>query len=244
MAGSTRRSRLSPWGRLVAASAVVVVACLGVLTATGLASRRELVVAFDVHGTLDGVALDLAEADVEIARGTRPTRVHVERTERYAFGHAARIERSVTAGVLTLRSRCPATVLHACGVSYRLVVPDNVPVDVRTSRGDVRLSDYHGSARIATGAGDVDVRSFCGFSLQARAETGSVRAGTTCAPQRLTLRSTAGAVHAIVPPGRYQVDAESAAGAEAVRGIAATTDAPFAIQALSSSGDVLVEGRG
>ena len=39
----------------------------------------------------------------------------------------------------------------------------------------------------------------------------------------------------VVPPGRYQVDAESASGATRVRGVDAATDAPFAIQALSSS---------
>jgi hypothetical protein len=50
-------------------------------------------------------------------------------------------------------------------------------------------------------------------------------------------------VHVSVPPGRYQVEAESASGSETVSGLDAVTDAPFAIQALSSSGNVSVEGR-
>jgi DUF4097 and DUF4098 domain-containing protein YvlB len=150
----------------------------------------------------------------------------------------------VKSGVLKVRSRCPATVLHSCSASYRVTVPDNVPVDVRTSSGTIRLDDYHGSARVATLSGDVQVRDFCGFSLQVRAETGDVGVTMPCAPQRLSLRSTRGAVHAIVPPGRYQVDAESASGRQQVRGgIENATDAPFSIQALSTSGDVLVEGR-
>jgi len=45
-----------------------------------------------------------------------------------------------------------------------------------------------------------------------------------------------------VPRGRYQVDAESASGGRTVNGITAASDAPFAIQALSSSGSVTVEG--
>jgi hypothetical protein len=57
------------------------------------------------------------------------------------------------------------------------------------------------------------------------------------------LRSTEGSVHASVPPGRYQVEAESTNGGERVSGLAAVSDAPFSIQALSSSGDVVVEGR-
>jgi hypothetical protein len=227
----------------VAASAVVVVGCLAALAAAALASSRERIVTFSVHGMLAGVSLDLGDADVEVARGERSDVVQVERQERYAFGSVARTARSARGGVLHVRSRCPVTVLHSCSVSYRVVVPDNVPVDVRTTSGSVRLRDYHGSARIATGSGDVDVRAFCGFLLQVRAEGGSVGAGATCAPQRLSLRSTSGAVHAIVPSGRYQVDAESAAGSQQVRGIEQATDAPFAIQALSTSGDVLVEAR-
>jgi Putative adhesin len=230
----------------VSASALVVVGCLAALVIWGVTAARARVVSFDVRGTLQGVTLDLGDGGVEVVRGgTGSGRVSVQRTEHYAFSHAPRVSRSVTDGVLRLRSRCPVTVTHSCSAEYRVVVPDNVPVDVRTTTGAIRLSDYHGSARIATVSGDVDVRDFCGFSLQVRAETGDVGVTSPCAPQRLSLRSTRGAVHAVVPPGRYQVDAESASGRQQVRGgIENATDAPFSIQALSTSGDVLVEGRG
>jgi Toastrack DUF4097 len=227
----------------VSASAVLVVGCLLALAVWGFGSTRERVVSFDVRGTLQGVVLDLADADVEVVRGTNSGLVSVQQTERYAFDRRARTSRSVDAAVLHVRSRCPVTVLHACATSYRVVVPDNVPIDVRTTDGAVRLTDYRGSARIATVSGDVGVSDFCGFSLQARAETGAVGVTTSCAPERLSLRSTRGGVHVVVPPGRYQVDAESASGRQQVRGVTQTTDAPFSIQALSTSGDVLVEGR-
>jgi hypothetical protein len=227
----------------VSASAVLVAGCLIALAAWGFGSTRTQVVSFDVRGTLQGVLLDLGDANVEVIRGTDSSQVSVRRTERYSFGHDARTQRSIDDGVLRVSSRCPAAVPDACTASYRVVVPDNVPVDVRTTSGSVRLSDYHGSARIATDSGDVDVSSFCGFSLQVRAEKGDVGVGASCAPERLSLRSTRGAVHAVVPPGRYQVDAESASGRQQVRGITQANDAPFSIQALSTSGDVLVEGR-
>jgi DUF4097 and DUF4098 domain-containing protein YvlB len=134
-------------------------------------------------------------------------------------------------------------VPRACSVRYRVVVPDNVPVTVRTAGGTVRFRGYRGSARVTTRSGDVDITGFCGFSLQARAESGDIAAGAACPPQQLTLRSTSGSVQVFVPPGRYQVEAESAAGSHSVRGLDAVADAPFAIQALSSSGDVTVEGR-
>jgi hypothetical protein len=50
-------------------------------------------------------------------------------------------------------------------------------------------------------------------------------------------------VRATVPTGRYQVDAASASGSLSVDGIVETADAPFSIEVLSSTGDVLVEGR-
>jgi hypothetical protein len=227
----------------VSVSAVLVVGCLVALGASDLASSRERLVSFDVRGTLQGVVLDLGDADVQVVRGVRAAQVTVERTERYAFGHGPIVTRRVSAAVLHLRSRCPEAVPSSCSASYRLVVPDNVPVDIRTTSGAVDLVDYHGSARVATTSGDVSLRAFCGFTLQIRSDSGSIGVSTPCEPQRLSLRSTRGDVHAVVPPGRYQVDAESASGRQRVRGITAAADAPFAIQALSTSGDVLVEGR-
>jgi hypothetical protein len=50
-------------------------------------------------------------------------------------------------------------------------------------------------------------------------------------------------VHAVVPPGRYRLDAESSSGRRVVRGIASVSDAPFSLDAFSSSGDVVVETR-
>jgi Toastrack DUF4097 len=244
MPRAARRSRLSPWGRVVSASALVVVGCLAGLAVWAFTASRSRIVSFDVRGTLQGVTLDLGDASVDVVRSTNAGRVSVRRTEHFSFSHSARVSRSVSEGVLHLRSRCPVTVLHSCSADYRVVVPDNVPVDVRTTSGAIRLSDYRGSARIATVSGDVDVRAFCGFSLQVRAETGDIGVGTSCALERLSLRSTRGGVHAIVPPGRYQVDVESASGGQQVRGgVVNANDAPFSIQALSTSGHVLVEGR-
>jgi hypothetical protein len=241
---AAKTPRLSSWGRLVAVCAVVVAAFLAVLAAWDLTSRHERVVASTVAGNVDGLDLDLGDADVLIAGGGRRPTVGIERTDRFAFGHDAQVRPALDGSVFRLRSRCPSSVPKTCSVSYRITVPDNVPVDVRTSGGNVRFADYIGSARVATDSGDIDVSGFCGFSLQARAGTGDIAAATACPLQRLTLRATSGAVHATVPPARYSIEAESASGAEHVRGLQAATDAIYSIQALSSSGDVTVERRG
>ena len=171
--------RLSPWGRLVAVSAIVVVGFLGALAALAVASTRHRVVSYPVSGALNAVALDLGDADVVIVRGGRRASVQVQRTERFAFGRRAQTRREVAAGVFRVSSRCPSTVLGSCSVSYRVVVPDSVPIDVRTADGKVTLQGYRGSARINTRNGDVAVSGFCGFSLQARSGSGDILTDTT-----------------------------------------------------------------
>lgn len=244
MSGPERASRLSPWGRLVAACAVVVVGVAAALLIWSVASSTERRVSYTVGGTVEGLTLDLDDADVVIEGAGRRTSVAVQHTDRYGFGHAATSTRTIRRGMFHIASRCPSTVLHGCSVSYRLQVPDNVPVSIRTGDGSVRLDGYRGSARIVTGHGDVDVRGFCGFSLQARADGGGdVAAQMACPPQQLSLRTTTGSVHAVIPPGRYRVDASTSGGEPELRGLAPVAESPFSVQAVSGSGDVLVEAR-
>jgi hypothetical protein len=234
---------LSSWGVLVLASAIVVGGVLAALLIATVASSHERAVRFAVRGSLNGVSLDVGDGDVEIDGGGGRALLQVERIDRYAFSHEAQVSRVVTGGELRIRARCPSSLPRSCSLRYRLVVPDNVPVVVRTDGGTVRLRGYRGSARVATRSGAIDIEAFCGFSLQARAESGDIVARSACAPQLMSLRSTDGNVRATVPPGRYQVEAESAAGSAHVSGLAAVADAPYSIQALSSSGDVVVEGQ-
>ncbi|HWI73641.1 MAG TPA: hypothetical protein VNT55_16910 [Baekduia sp.] len=235
-------AHLSPWGRLVAASAIVAGAAAVVLLVWSLASSHERRVGYSVRGALSGVSLDLADADVVVTGGGRATAVAVRHVDRYGFGHGPSAQRSVTGGVFSVRSRCPKTVLHGCSVRYVVVVPDNVPLAIRTTSGSVRFRGYRGSARITTGRGDIDIDGFCGFALQARADGGGdIDASTACPPPQLALRTTTGSVHARVPPGRYRVDASTSGAAPRIRGLTTDAGAPFAIQALSGSGAVTVE---
>jgi Putative adhesin len=235
--------RVSPWGRVVAISALLVVGGAVALAIGAFASTRERIVSYPVHGSLRGVAFDLADGGIVIVGGGRRDSVTVERSERYAFGHDAQSRRWVQDGVFRVRSRCPAALMGRCRVSYRVTVPDNLPIEVRTGSGSVRMSSYRGSATLSTGSGDIQVAGFCGFSLDARAGSGDVAARTACSPPKLSLRANSGSVNAQVPSGTYEVDAESASGSEHVSGVRATEQSPFSITALSGSGDVTVEGR-
>jgi hypothetical protein len=240
----TPRRRPSAWGWLVTASGVAIGAAILILLIWWLVSRETTVTTYSVRGSIDGITLDLGAADVEIVGGGDRPAVEVRRTDRFAFSRRALAERRAEAGKLAIRSRCPRTVFAVCAASYRLTVPDNVGVIVRTTSGDVRFTGYRGSAQVDTDTGDIAVSGFCGFALRARAQAGDVTAGASCALERLELRSRTGDVRATVPPGRYQVDADTDIGRRSVRGVTETEDAPFQIQALSSAGDVTIEASG
>jgi hypothetical protein len=235
------RRRPSAWALVVTCSAVIVLGGALVLGGWRLASSEKQIATYSVRGAVNRVTLDLAGASAVVVGGGSGRAVEVRRTDEFSFGRRARAQRDVSGGELRLRSRCPATVLASCSASYQLKVPDNIPVTVRTSSGDVRFSAYRGSASIATTTGDISVGGYCGFLLQARAESGNVLASASCSPERLVLRSRSGDVRAIVPAGRYRVDADSDGGSSRVAGLTAVEDAPFQIQALSGAGDVDVE---
>jgi len=210
-----------------------------------LVSAESSVASYAVRGSVNGITLDLGAADAVIVGGGDRPEVQVRRTDEFAFGRRAESRRSASDGQLTISSRCPkSAVLHVCSARYRVTVPDNVRVTVRTTSGDVRFDGYRGSASVDTASGDIAVNGFCGFALRARAQSGNVSAGASCALERLELRSGTGDVRALVPPGRYQVDAETDDGSSSVRGVSVVEDAPFQIQALSSAGDVTVEASG
>jgi len=207
-------------------------------------SSESRIATYSVRGSVSGITLDLGAADAEIVGGGDRPAVEVRRTDDFAFGRQALSRRRAEGGELAITASCPHAVFSVCSSSYRLTVPDNVRVTVRTTSGDVRFSGYRGSAQVDTGTGDIAVGSFCGFALRARAQAGNVTAGASCALERLELRSRTGDVRAIVPPGRYQVDADTDDGSRVVRGITSAEDAPFQIQLLSSAGDVSVEASG
>src|SRR5262249_25149443 len=149
----------------------------GLVVALGIwwaASRETRITSYAVQGSLAGVELDLGAGSAELVGGGQGA-LEVRRTDRFAFDHPSAERRDVRAGVLHCGSACPKTVPSGCQVTYRVAVPDNVPVTVRTSTGTVRVGALRASARIQTDSGNVVVDGFCGFQLSARSRAGDVR---------------------------------------------------------------------
>jgi hypothetical protein len=228
------------WWGLVAASALVLLVVAVLLLVWWGASRETRTTSYRVLGDLSGIDLDLGDADVQIDGGGGA--VEVRRVDRFSFGHASTERRSAQGNVLRIVSRCPDQVLGDCHTSYRLTVPDNVPVQLETASGSVRLNGVRASVQVSTGSGGIAASGFCGHSLRAVSDSGAVSAGADCSVEQLVLRSRSGDVRAVVPAGRYRVDAQSDSGNRRVHGVTASDDASFQVQALSTSGDVSVDG--
>jgi hypothetical protein len=226
------------WWWLVTVSGVILVVVAATLAIWWAASRETRTTSYRVLGDLSGISLDLADADVEIDGGA--TAVEVRRVDRFAYGAPSRERHSVTDGTLTISSRCPDQVIGSCRASYRLAVPDNVPLEIQTQSGSVSLTGVRSTVTVNTGSGPIVASGFCGFQLRATSDSGNIRTLSECSADSLELRSREGDVRAVVPTGRYQIDAQSDSGAVRVRGLTNTPEAPFQIQALSTSGDVSV----
>lgn len=232
---------LRGWNAAVAASAAIVVLLAIALGVGWLLTLHGRTTTYSVSTAVTRVELRVASGQAVIV-GTSGQAVRVIRSDRFAFGHAARERRSIAGGVLRISSACPRIVLGSCSASYELAVPETVAVSVQTTRGDVQVTGFRGAAAVQTRSGSIDVEAYCGFTLEATSGAGNVHISAACAPRRLDLRTGSGDAIALVPPGRYRVSATAGSGRERVAGLVSDPRAPLSIDAHSGSGSVAVEG--
>ena len=223
------------------ASVAVLAIVAAALAAGWLASARTRTSVYRPPGPVSRVELAVSSGSVDVVGSRSPT-VRVERTDRYAFGHAATERRSFAGGILRVASACPRILVGTCSASYRVTVPDDVAVAVRTRGGRIHFDDFRGTAAIQSTSGNVAVDAFCGFGLTAASDSGNVRVVSACTPETLDLRTGSGDATAVVPPGTYRVAARAARGRAHVRGVIPSDRAAFSISVTSRTGAVTVAG--
>ena len=234
-----RAARLHAWNVVVALSAAL---CLAVALFVGggwVATRHDSVTSYTYSGSITRVSVTASSGPVVIVSSSSGG-VEVRRTDRYAFGHRARERRSFTDGIVSVSSRCPRIVVGNCSASYEVAVPETATVEVRTTDGSVRLEGFRGRAEVSTDSGDVEASAYCGFGLTASSRSGNLRVAAACAPQDLQLTTGTGNAVALVPPGRYRVNARGAR--TRVSGVTQDAGAPFSLDLSSGSGAVTIGG--
>jgi hypothetical protein len=239
--GAAARAPRRPrgWNAAVAASAAIFVAVGLAVGISWLVSHHRRTAKFYLPGPVRQVTLQLSSGDaVVVPSGS--TAVEVRRSDNYAFGHRAREHRSYRDGTLTITSGCPRIVVGSCSASYEVAAPETATVDVQTTSGKVRLDGFRGSANVRTGSGNVTAAAYCGFGLSAVSGSGNLHVAAACAPQHLQLHTGSGDVVALVPPGRYRIQASG--GHRRVTGVTSDPSAPFTLDAHSGSGGVTIGG--
>ena len=132
-------------------------------------------------------------------------------------------------------------MLGSCRATYRLAVPDNVPLEIQTSRGTVSLTGVRASVQSAPAPATIARRRVLRLPAAASSDSGDVGALSECPAERLELRSRSGDVSATVPAGRYRSTPRATRATCTSAASRDVDDARFQIQALSTSGDVTVE---
>lgn len=161
-------------------------------------------------------------------------------------------------GTLYLSIDC--TFLWDCDAALELAVPEGIPVNARTSSGNVRAIGLTGLARLSTGSGNVVVEgadeevtlSTASGSIRAsdlrsstadvRTASGDVRIDFVAPPDQVNVDTASGNVRIGLPSGEvaYNVEGETGSGD---RRIDVRTDptSQHLIRASTASGSVIVE---
>ena len=203
------------WSSLVGASLVLV---------AGTPSARDLVggVARDAHASYRVLGTSPGSGSTSATPTWRSTAaraaVEVRRIDGFAFGAPSARGPPVEDGTLSITSRCPdrcsapAARLPAHGARQRAA-----------ERADVeRLGARHRRARLGAHQHRLgrDLRDRL-LRLPAARELGlrrRQRGSASARPTGVELRSRSGDVRAVVPSGRYQIDAQSDSGSAASAG--------------------------
>lgn len=182
----------------------------------------------------------------------------VQVTERISFrGTAPSTTHRVSAGTVTLDSRCPA--LETCAVSYDITVPRAMTVRVTSNVGEIRLRSLSGQVTAHTNAGNIDLGSVSG-PVEATGHAGSIRGQDLSSP-RATLHSSAGTIDVTFSAAPATVTATSDIGSVTLRvpgsvpynvttsvgvgstdvGVSRSPASPHAITASTRTGSVTIE---
>ena len=170
---------------------------------------------------VDHVVIKADSGDIDIVPGEGS--VDVERTDRYVLD-SPDVTRTLDDGVLTIESKCDSVLAPFCATDFRVEVPRDVTVDVRTYSGDVDIDGITGR--------QIDARSYVGDVHVDAARKGDV-----------TARTNVGDVDVEVPRGTYAIDSDTAVGDSDVDGLVSSDGARHEVDARADVGSVDVTER-
>jgi DUF4097 and DUF4098 domain-containing protein YvlB len=211
-----------------------LIACLG-----GLAGCYEPEVHYESAVIADPVyeiTLDVGAGDLSL-RGADVSAVTVDARIEGPTNHLAyRLEE----GQLTVFDECNE---DHCSMDMRVLLPESLPLRVRTGSGDIQVERTLGALLLRTGSGDILGSRVLGAELDAETGSGDVIVDAPGDVGRIRVKTGSGDVDLDVLSGAYQLNVSTGSGDRQVRGIEDVSDAPRSIDVRTGSGDVVIEGH-
>jgi hypothetical protein len=173
-----------------------------------------------IYSPVHRIVIDAKAGEVSVT-STRRRGVDVTLTRKWLFSKPT-TNSYVRDGILHLEGRCHHGVL--CGTDFKVLAPPGVAIDV------------HGEAT------KVDVKGAPG-NVSLDTDVGDLKLDLSRAPRSISAKSHVSDIRINVPTGTYAVDLHARVGDEKTRGIIRFDRASHSIRAMTSIGDITVEGR-
>jgi hypothetical protein len=184
------RSGLRTAARVTAVVLSLLLIAYGVLSVVGLIAR-DTAHRSATFGGITSLTVDLGFESLEVRGSSTASSVRMTRSYSWSFDQPS-VGAAEAGGRLTVRSDCGFSVGRGCTGHVRLVVPEGLPVTVRTSDGSVLLRDLTGSVTSSTSDGHVTLRNLSG-AVDASSSDGGMDVSEVTG--RLTLRTRDGSIH-------------------------------------------------
>ncbi|MCK7626706.1 DUF4097 domain-containing protein [Streptomyces sp. RS10V-4] len=195
---------------------------------------------YGVSGTVSALSATTYGGDIEIVPVTAGTPLKVTEKVRYDDSKP-RTAHTVKDGRLTLTAD-GCGFGHRCEVAYRVLLPRDASVDLRTSGGNITVRGASGGITAQTSGGDITVEDTTARTAKARTSGGNVEMTLGAVPDEVSGRTSGGDVTIHVPRSTYAVDAGTSGGSRKVS-VPSDEDSAHKISARTSGGDVSVLTR-
>lgn len=198
------------WGSLLFAAVLVGT---GVFTTLGASVATERRTGHAIGDIPHELILDLDVGDVTLVASDGPATV--TSSARWGFGRPS-VRVSEAAGVLRVSSDCPSGLLAGCSVDWRISVPADVSITVRSDVGDVSVHGFAAQTTVRVDFGDVRIEEARG-AVAAQVNVGDVAVDSASSDAPLSAVTDTGDAAVRVPLGSsYDVKATTDVGSTTV----------------------------
>jgi len=191
---------------------------------------------FDSGEPPESLYVDVASGDVRIVGSDVQTVTIIAKIE----GRSNHLGHDLSEGALSVFDECNDS---PCGVDIEALVPKDLPLEIHTGSGDIRLDATHAPLVIETGSGDIAGADLGGLDLAAETGSGDIELRVLSPLERVDVHTGSGDVQLAVPAGSYRLDVTTGSGDESVSGVSHDASSTSSIDVDTGSGDVRIRGR-